>query len=268
MAFCTTCGATVDGNFCNRCGTPAGNRAAAAPPPVPVPPPAGAPAKRKTSPIVWVLLVVGCLFGLGLLGALGTGLFFFNKARQAGVDSQLFARDPGQAVARMIAAFNPEMEVLSTDQDAGVVRLRNRRTNQEVTMNLDDARRGVIRFSAEDEQGKTATLEIGGDGKVPSWVPDYPHAEDAKPVFVARGDSGGQSGEAGSVSFTTTDSPDQVIAFYQSKAEEMGMKVQFKASSSDGGTVVGVDHDTERTLTAIVSGGHPTTVNVAYSRKR
>jgi hypothetical protein len=268
MAFCTTCGASVNGAFCNQCGTPAKGQSAAVPPPVVAPPPEPFVKRRRTSPLVVALIVIGCLFGLGIIAVVGTGLFFVNKARQAGVDPELWARDPGMAVAKMIAAFNPEMEMISTDRASGVVRLRNRRTGKEVTMSLDDARRGRFRFEAEDEQGKTATLEIGGEGKIPAWVPEYPGSSDVKPVFVAKGESGNTVGEAGSVTFTTRDSAEKVVAFYQAKAEEMGMRVQIKASSSDGGTVVGVDEVSERTITAVVSGGSPTTVHLTYARKR
>ena len=71
MPFCTTCGANVTGAFCNQCGTPAAGVAAPPPPPATPYPPAGAatyaqpgasgvtPAARKTSPIVWVLVIFG-----------------------------------------------------------------------------------------------------------------------------------------------------------------------------------------------------------------
>jgi hypothetical protein len=79
MPFCTKCGANVTGTFCTQCGTPAAGAAASAPP---TPPPAmaapyaqpyqppvapGAPVVvvRKTSPIVWVLVIVLGLFVLG-----------------------------------------------------------------------------------------------------------------------------------------------------------------------------------------------------------
>jgi hypothetical protein len=111
MAFCTTCGATVNGAFCNQCGTPvsAPSGGAQAPPPQqPAPgmtPPPGAAAaapvvvKRGTSPIVWVLVIVLGLFVFGILAVVGTGFFVFHKARQAGLDPELLRRNPGLAVS-------------------------------------------------------------------------------------------------------------------------------------------------------------------------
>src|ERR1039458_2681912 len=80
MAFCSSCGASMDGAFCAKCGTPAG--AAQAQPPVASP---GAPLARRTSPIVWVLVVVLGLFVLCGLGAAGIGYFVLHRVRQAGV---------------------------------------------------------------------------------------------------------------------------------------------------------------------------------------
>src|SRR6187455_2979747 len=119
MAFCTNCGANVTGAFCNQCGTPAragAGQPAAPPPPVgaAVPPglPGAAPAKRKTSPIVWVLVIILGIFVLGFVGVVGTGLFVYSKVRQAGVDPELFRTNPGLAVSRLIAAVNPDVEVV------------------------------------------------------------------------------------------------------------------------------------------------------------
>jgi hypothetical protein len=80
MAFCSSCGSTMTGAFCTKCGTPAG--AAQAQPPVASP---GAPLARRTSPIVWVLVVILGLFVLCGLGAAGIGYFVLHRVRQAGV---------------------------------------------------------------------------------------------------------------------------------------------------------------------------------------
>ena len=96
MAFCTKCGANVSGTFCSQCGTPAASAAAqAAPPPpaaapyaqaAPYPQPGvpyGQPAPRKTSPIVWVLVIVLGLFVLGGIGVMATVAYFAHRVHQA-----------------------------------------------------------------------------------------------------------------------------------------------------------------------------------------
>jgi len=90
MAFCTTCGANVTGTFCSQCGTPAGAAAqaqpAAASAPYGQPVAAGGLAMaRKTSPIVWILIVVLGLFVLGGIGVVGVIGYVAHRARQAGL---------------------------------------------------------------------------------------------------------------------------------------------------------------------------------------
>src|SRR6266567_1979658 len=108
MAFCTNCGANVTGAFCNQCGTPARAQAASGPPPVAQPAsfgqpaPGVAPAARKTSPIVWILVIVLGLFVLGFIGVVGTGFFIARKAMRAGLDPDLMKRNPGLALTNLM----------------------------------------------------------------------------------------------------------------------------------------------------------------------
>jgi hypothetical protein len=267
MAFCTACGAPVAGAFCNQCGTPAAAAASPMTPPppptAPVPPPA-ASGRRRTSPWVWVLVVVGCLVGVGLIAVVGGTMFFVHKAREAGVDTELLRQNPSAAVGKMITALNDDVELIRTDPSAGTVTIRDRHSGKEMTMSFADAQRGNFRLRATDEQGKAATLEFGGDAKAPSWVPTYPGATDAKPVFAAVGTSGDSSGEAGSIAFSTNDSRDQVLSFYRDKAEELGMKVETKSQS----TISGQDEVGQRHLNVMTEGSSPTKVVVTYAHKR
>ncbi len=271
MAFCTTCGAPVSGAFCNQCGTPAKaatGQAAGAPPPVPQPAPGTAPVKRKTSPRVWVLVIVLGLFVVGFLGIVGTGLFIVHKAKQVGLDAELLQRNPGYAAAKMIVAMNPDVTEVRHDDNAGTITVRDRKTGQEMTWSFDDIKNGKLKFTAQDEQGKTATVEIGGGGKLPSWVPSYPGSE-GKGTFSIRGDSGDSSGEGGNYTFTTKDPASKVLEFYQDKANGLGMKVNLTTTGSQGGMIVAADDASDRSLTVIV-GESPgeATVNLTYGRKR
>lgn len=97
MPFCTTCGANVTGTFCSQCGTPAAGAAAPAPPPPqPMAPPYAQPygqpgppvaqpvvVVRKTSPVVWVLVVILGLFLLGGLAFAGFVAFVAHRVHQA-----------------------------------------------------------------------------------------------------------------------------------------------------------------------------------------
>jgi hypothetical protein len=254
MAFCTNCGATVQGAFCQQCGTPSSAAASAAPPQgTPAAPPA--PVVKRTSPIVWILAAVAGIFVLCILGLVAAGLFV--------------AKNPGLVMAKLITAANPDAEVLGTDVGSQTVRIRDRRTGKEVTLSFDDVKRGRFKFSATGENGEVANVEIGGGtGQMPSWVPTYPGAK-AQGNITAKGDNGDGSGEGGVVTFTTPDPPSRVTEFYQSKCKEMGMTVDLSQVTDAGGMVVGADEAGRRSLHVMVAGGSgDTSFTVTFGRKR
>lgn len=272
MAFCTKCGATVTGGFCGQCGTPVGAASQPAAPassaPIPAPAVGGtAPSPRKTSPIVWVLVVILGIFVLGGLAIGGVALFVVHKAREAGVSSELLHRNPAAATARILAAANPDIEIVGQDDNAGTVTVRDRSTGRTTTWNLDQARRGRFSISAEDEDGKNATVEFGAGSphKLPSWVPSYPGLS-GTPTFGITGN--GPDGAGGTIAFNTSDPPDQVLSFYQYKINALGMKVQVNTTTANGGVITAAD-DEDRSLNVVVNRSSGRTgVQVTYSSKR
>jgi hypothetical protein len=272
MPFCTKCGASVAGAFCSQCGTPAATSAGAGSPPTSAQTPSRGGslpsiAPRKTSPIVWVLVVI---LGLVLLGGLAIGgftLFVVHKAREAGISPDLWRRNPAAATARVLAAANPDIEIISENDGAGTVSVRDRKTGKITTWNLDQAKRGRFSITAEDENGKNATVEFGTGSirKLPSWVPSYPGI-DPQATFAITGNS--SDGAGGTFSFNTSDSAADVITFYQDKIKDLGMKVQVNTTTPQGGVITAADDADKRTLNVLI--GHDsgkTSVNVTYGAK-
>jgi hypothetical protein len=216
---------------------------------------APAPAARRTSPLVWFLVIVLGFFALGIAALVGTGFFIARHG-------------PGYALAKLVAAANPNVEVVGTDDGARTITLRNRRNGKEVTLSFDDARRGRLHMLAEDGNGQRASLDIGGEAKLPAWVPAYPGST-AQMVFSARGESDERVGEAGNFTFTTTDAPSKVALFYEDEAKRLGMDVRVTARGSDASVIVADDGEEHRSMTVVLgSDGGATTVNVTYGRKR
>ncbi len=223
---------------------------------------------RTTSPLVWILAIVGGLVVLFILAVVGVGYYAVHKARQVGFDPDLMRRNPGLAVSKMIAAANPDVEVLSTNDNDGTITIRDRKNGKVVTMTFDQAKNGQFRMSTHSDDGN-ATVEVGGGAnKLPSWVPTYPGST-AQATFAVRGDAGDGSGDGGNFTFTTKDPASKVLAFYQDRAREMSMKVNLNTTTDQGGMIIAADEDSKRTLTVVVGGGSgDTTVNVTYARKR
>jgi hypothetical protein len=289
MAFCTTCGAKVNGAFCTQCGTPIS--AAGQQPPAPAPPPAQAaapiqapvyqaapvqapvyqaapvgpppamPGQRKTSPLVWILVIILGLFLLGGVAVVGVITYGVHKLHQAGIDPEMWQRNPGLAASKFIAATNPDIEVVRVDEGNGTITLRNKKDGHVVTMSFNDVQHGRFHMNMRGDNG--ANVEIGGDSsKIPSWIPAYPGS---KPEVAFTGSS--DQGEGGTFTFKTPDAPQDVMKFYQDKINGMGMKTNLVANTSDGGTIAASgENGSSLNVTAGASGGQ-TSVTVIYGRK-
>ena len=223
------------------------------------------PARKGMSPIVLILIIVGGLMVLGVVCVIGLGMFALHKARQAGLDPELMRHNPGLAISKMVTAFNPDAEVLDTNDREGTITVRDRKTGKTVKLRFDDIKNGHFNMSVE-EDGKTATVNVGEDvaSKLPSWVPRYPGAK-MNGGFSAT--SSGDDGDAGTFSFTTSDSTDSIRSFYEGKAKDAGMQVESTVSSGFGTVLKITDPSTHRNLGVTVVGSSPATVNVAYSAK-
>jgi hypothetical protein len=292
MPFCQNCGAQMSGTFCTACGTRA--KTGDTPPSAAVP---GAPpiqpapnvvtgAPRKTSPIVWILVAVLGLFVLFGIAVVGGGMLLVHKARQAGLDPELMRTNPGLATAKLLAATNPDLEVVSHDDARGLITIRQRSTGKTMTVNFDELKRGKITFH---EDGKDAvTLEAHGDGNAgslqlksgsesltmganqtapPAWIPAYPNSKPANTYSVST-----KEGSSATFQFETQDAAKDVVAFYEQGLKRNGFTINAATTgdsgASAGGLVTGKDTVNNRTvLVTVGSDSKGTSVSVTYTQK-
>jgi hypothetical protein len=224
--------------------------------------PPAAPPRKGMSPVVIVLLVLGGLFVLAILGVVGSLVFIGHKVKQMG-------NNPGLAIAKMIVAANPDAEVVSENDGAGTLTIKDRKTGKVVTMNFDDIKNGgKFSFTADDDNGGKATMQIGGDAKanLPSWVPQYPGSE-AKATYSVTGN--GSDGSGGNFTFTTSDAGPKVIEWYQDKVKDSGMQVKTTTTTPNGSMLAAGDEGDKRSIVLVVgTDGGQTTVNVTYGEKK
>jgi hypothetical protein len=282
----------MTGDFCAACGTRAKGGDA---PPTTQPwqsgTVSGAPAvARKTSPIVWILAALVGLFVLGGIAVVGGGMFLVHKAKQAGLDSDLMRNNPGLATAKLLAATNPDLEVVSSDDRHGLITIRQKSTGKTMTVNFDDMKRG--KFSFHEDGKEAVTMEAHGDGDtgsfqvksgsesltigagqgasqatLPGWIPGYPNSKPASTFSM-----NGKEGKSASFQFQTQDAPKDVIAFYERELKQSGFRINAAATSdsgtSSGGLVSGDDASNKRTVLVTVGNDkNSTNVSVTYSQK-
>ncbi|MBI4877669.1 MAG: hypothetical protein HY822_23810 [Acidobacteria bacterium] len=241
------------------------------------------PPKKKTSPWVWVAVGVGAFIMIIVLVVVAGAFFVWYKVKQAGLDPELMKKNPALAVSKLVAATNPNVEVLGVDDSKGIIRVREKSSGKIMTLNFEDAKQGRFVFQ---EEGKDAVVvkQTGegevkvssaegtmtfrqGAGKTPGWAPVYPGATMEGNVSMQGGE-----GESGSFHFTTKDSADKVVAFYESALKSAGMKVTSnltrEGGSNTGGMVMGQDDAKNRNVMATIgTGDQGTTVNVVFSTK-
>jgi hypothetical protein len=223
------------------------------------------------------------LFGIAVVGS---GLYFVHKAKQAGLDPELMRNNPGLATAKLLAATNPDLEVVSSDDGRGVVTIRQRSTGKTMTVTFDDMKQGKFTFREDGKDAVTLEAHGGGDtgslqmksgsesltmgasqATMPAWIPPYPNSKPTSTFSV-----NSKQGNSASFQFQTTDDSKDVVAFYERELKQTGFRINATTTSesgtSSGGLVSADDAANKRTvLVAVGNGSKGTTVSVTYSQK-
>lgn len=228
------------------------------PPGLPAQPPA-----KKTSPLIWILGGIAVLLFGGMLMCGAVGFFGLHMLKNAGFDSQLMKSNPGLAIAKMVAATNPNLELVSSDDSAGTVTMRDRKTGQTVTYRFDKDRQKLeivggngehVTINGQGNQGsvtvesKDGTIKYGaGADAGPSWAPVYPGSATQATVS-----SDAKDGKTHQFTFKSTDSPGKVMQYYQDHLKAAGFTVSLVSGGDQGGMVSGEDSSKKRTVIVAV----------------
>lgn len=276
MTFCTNCGEPTNANFCEKCGAPVSAAVVPAPAsatvaqPRPIGPATLQPGvKKPTSPLVWILGGLAVFFVLIVILFVGAGLFVAKKVTDSGVDTALLQRNPVLAAARMAVALNPDVEVVDTDEDKGVLTIREKSTGKTITMNAEDIKNGKLSFS-DDATGEKLSIGVDHAAKLPEWVPAYPGS---KPEGTFSATAGDGEGEGGMAHFKTSDAGPKVLAYYQDALKKAGYKITATMSGAGGegagGMIAAENSATKKSvMVTLSSSSEGTDVAVTYGRKR
>jgi hypothetical protein len=243
--------------------------------------PPAAPA-QKSNALLWILGGCGTLIVICIIAFVAFGFYVKHKAEQAGFDPALMKKNPALAAAKMAVAANPDTEVVSSNDSAGTIVVRDKKSGKVSTMKFDPEKRTMV---ITDEKGKETTItgnesgnmEIKGpDGsmkigvnsdKAPDWVPVYPGSSPQSGMSMNSGDEQG-----GTFGFNTSDSSEKVMSFYGDQLKAAGLKVSSTSNNTDGkiaGLISASDKDSKRTVVvAVTPDDKGTGVSVTYSVKK
>ncbi|MFY9573038.1 MAG: hypothetical protein WAV20_16690, partial [Blastocatellia bacterium] len=152
--------------------------------------------------------------------------------------------------------------------------VRDKKTGETMTVNLEEAEKGKLVFKKDGEDDvileakgddSKGTLEVksaegtakfgsGAVDKLPDWLPVYPDVQPAGSYSAQNKD-----GFTGSFSFATKDLPSKVINFYEEGLKRAGMTVNTNAMQQNGkesgGMATAEDSTRKRTIivNAVVS---------------
>jgi len=237
--------------------------------------------KKGLSPLQWVLIVLGTLFVLMTGACVACGLAINSFVGNIASD---FEANPAKAAAELAVRMNPDLELVSSDDEAGTMTVRNRETGEEITVDFSEIAAGNLSFRTEEGEvaisaeeggltatgpgGEVATFGAGASAQIPDWVERYPGAEFEQAGYSSS--TAEQSG--GAFSMLTDDDTESVASWYRQRLEDLGYEVQLTsttASEGDSSVVIGTLASPERTQSVVVTRRDGRTqVTVQYSGKQ
>ena len=212
------------------------------------------------------MLGVGGLVLIAVIGIAATFFFIVHKAKEVGFDSDLIKSNPAMAVAKMMAATNPDIEVLAYDDKSGIIKMKDKKTGKVMEVNFEDAKNG--NFSVKEEGGKEASVSISGSGGAPppNWVPVYSGAKQQSSFSSNTAD-----GANGTVAFSVEGLPKDIAEFYRDKlkAEGFAISAEFSGGGGAGSMLTAEDPAKGRTVHVVIGGeGKKSTVSVTFTEKK
>jgi hypothetical protein len=244
------------------------------------PPPAP---KKGMGPLAWVGIGCGALVLIGVVVMFAIG---YMAKRQL----DKFEDNPAMAAATLAVKLNPDLELVDSDAEKNTLTVKDKKTGKVVTLSAEDIKEGKFTVTTDEgtttldmdakgedggamtvtnEKGEVATFSSGGDApkNLPAWVPTYPGG-----TATGSYDATANNERSAAFGVTTTDSVDDVLAFYEEKLKGQGLEVQkttFDSNGQKGGSVTGTTSDQKRTVSILVgSSDEGTQATVTFTEKK
>lgn len=237
------------------------------------------------SPLAWAAIGCAALAVLVLVSMFcvcGTCGFVAQQAANE-IESQVkeFENNPVRTAAEVITRFNPDLELVSANEETGEVQIKNLETNETVSINYEDLKAGKLQWSTTNAEGETTTASAsmeGGKGLTvtgaegntvsmfggetnTSFVPVHSSAQgDPQQIMAASS----PEEDTGMFSYTSSEDPGALLDYYADYFDEQGFEVT-RQMFGDQGIVSASNKSTGDTASVNVTGsGGEITVTATY----
>ncbi|MBI3652849.1 MAG: hypothetical protein HY231_17635 [Acidobacteria bacterium] len=261
----------------------------------PYPPPGQAPFPQAQPPkkggaLKWVLIGCGGFIIVGIIAVVAIGWFGYYKAKQLGYDPELMKRNPALAAAKLAIGLDGTKELISIDEKTNTLTVKDKKSGKVVTLTFEQDKNGNIKFKEKTADGKESSMTIKGDGKdggsidietpegktkigsnsvdnLPEWLPQYPGVKIEGNYSTENNESSGVG-----YNFSTSDSLQQVLSFFESRLKSDGFKITKSTSQTNGqdaGSVVANDANNKHNIVvnASTDGGQTKVYVVSQTNK-
>lgn len=240
---------------------------------------------QKTNPLVWVAVGCGALALLAIGVVVAVGGFAAFKAKQFVED---FEANPSKVAAEMIVRADPNLDLVSSDDEAGTFTVLNVKEDKEYTISFEDLAEGRVSWTTDEGEFSLDASEAaeggqvvmsGPDGEatfsagagqmenIPDWVPLFPNASKTESSFAMSSDEV----TSGILAITTDEPVEAAAAWYEEQLEGAGYEVTKNTMTSGGKTLVILNGQKEAegrtvTVSCAVEGGK-THIGLQYNGK-
>ncbi len=208
--------------------------------------------KKGLSALAWVGIGCGGLLLVALVILITAVLFFSYKAVEY---ARKVEENPAKTAAELFIKVNPDVELVSVDDQAGTMTLRIKETGKVATVTYADIAQGKFSVTSEDGEFRVEADQTGGgsakvmmkrsDGaatyvsgaeaasKVPDWVTAaaYPGAPQPQAAFAVEA----PGKRSGSLGITAKDGLQQVAQYYREWLKREGFEVSETSPTADSG---------------------------------
>lgn len=224
----------------------------------------GSEVKKKGMPaLAWVGIGCGGIVLIGIVCVVLAGFWGFRKVKEVAKE---LTSNPGKSSAEFVVASNKDLEKVSENDETGEMTIRIKSSGQQLTLKYDDLAKG--RVMVKDKDGNVTQLGLGDLERVPAWLPRYPGAKEEASLM--------QSEDAkqmtGMLSFTTTDTVEDVRKFYEYEARKLTFNSSGSRSMNFNGTeTINLKFEAgtrEMTVDIYGKSGEPLGVKVLYVERK